>query len=206
VSLVGLFIFSYWTGLFYLNIIKKKNELEMNIKYLKKIAALLLSTILISGGVNAANYRMNYKVEGLIDPKTAIDRRNASPADVVAISGWHWFADYNGDVISDKEWIALRDGMKEGVKIVFNNGHIAFINKYSLLDASCLPISQIDSLIIGNGRLAWNEIDCDSSGMDYGQLFIRNYQPVYNHNNWLTFSSFSEKEYGKDKSAKFYIR
>jgi hypothetical protein len=175
-----------------------------------KIFAALLSMFLASNIVFAsvanASYRLNYKVNGLIDPKTTAASINASSYDSAGVDGWHWFADYDGDVVADDVWRLLRDQMKEGIKIVLDNGHVSFINKYNLLNASCLPISQIDSLQIGSGRIAWDEDDCNSSGMDFGQIFIRGYEPIYNYNGWVTFSSFKELEYGKSRSAKFYIR
>ncbi len=164
---------------------------------------LLLIFCFSSGATNAA-YVMRHEANGLVDPKNA--SQNASSSYTIGVDGWKWFADYDGDVIGDEKWIEYRKSMKEGVKIVFGNGHFAFINKQKLLSASCQPIDQVDSLSVAHGRIAWSEVDCNSQGMDYAQIFIRNYSPVYNYVDWFDYASFKEKEYGKQHGAKFYIR
>ncbi|NOU51477.1 hypothetical protein HG263_13150 [Pseudoalteromonas sp. JBTF-M23] len=114
--------------------------------------------------------------------------------------GWTLFASHNtsatpteADVVSpdtlsvmtDANWQALRDTMEYGMMVVDSTGKVGIIEKDALLNGSCIPLNQTESIAYNTapyGRIWHTERSgCGGSGGDYSEIIInKGWSHAYN--------------------------
>lgn len=113
---------------------------------------------------------------------------NASPLSSDT-NGWTFVATFDGNRISDEEWIIARDNMNIGLKIIIDDQNVMFFGADDLRNARCISISEVDSLRDSNNlngmAFFHDEPDCNDAGLDYTYLFY-----TYDNNHYWNFSGF----------------
>lgn len=79
--------------------------------------------------------------------------------------------------LSDERWLALRDGMQEGMMFIDDSDRVSMLSLDKLKNANCFSIDQAESLVATTGHKGqiWNneQSGCDITGTDYSPVTLK---------------------------------
>ncbi len=166
----------------------------------KRALAALPLLLLISSSIQAQEGRNIFRIKDASAAKLSslLDTSQSASAEEESVSvsplspdtnGWTYVATFDGNRISDEEWVAARDSMTVGLKIIVDEQNVIFFEANDLRSARCISISDVDSLRASNNfngmAFFHDEPDCDDVGGDYTYLFY-----TYGNNHYWNLSNF----------------